>query len=234
MKHELKKGNMLVLLVKEDDSNFCCGMDEKESELNELENKLNKKIYLESIKKNKDICKDTTITLGNESKSIKSSNIKLNDLSLSEINSEKPKQKKKQNCLYTFYLLFKSFFIKEYWFCTFINKEEEISKTNILTIFVIHLISSLAVSSIFTECSNSNEDSYTFNNRDIAVSIVTILILEIPFTTFEMLLGKTKIILKDKQSIRKYKSNTLFKHITVYIIVLHSLYLVLSILHGYL
>ena len=70
------------------------------------------------------------------------------------------------------YILFKSLFIKEYWLCTFLNGEDDMSKTNVITIFVVHLISSLTICSIFTECSIENElNKNMFTNRDLAVPL---------------------------------------------------------------
>ena len=172
-----KKGSMTVILT--DSDSKCCEDDEKEDELKELEQKVRKKLNVNDPANN-----STKLSFDKDSSQRqiakddeKNIQIKENEITFCKAS----------------YVLFKAFFIKEYWLCTFINNENDISKTNVLTIFVIHLIASLSVCSIFTECSNE-EDTSLYTNRDLAVSICTILVLEIPFTVFEVLLQKSKVV----------------------------------------
>ena len=73
------------------------------------------------------------------------------------------------------------------------------------------------VSSLFTECNAKEEISNAqFNNRDLAVSIATILILEIPFMFFESMLNKTIIYKSMSVHINRLSINTLYRHILIY------------------
>ena len=57
-----------------------------------------------------------------------------------------------------------------------------------------------------------------FNNRDLVVVIVTIALNEVPFTIFEIMLSKIKMSYRFVPSKRKYKFNTLYRHIFVYVL----------------
>ena len=99
------------------------------------------------------------------------------------------------------------------------NSENEMSKVNILTVFFIRLVVSLSICSIFTECSSIEESSEDlYNNRDLAVSVATILIMEIPFTFLEVMLNKTKISEKYLPLKKKIIVNTKYRHTLVYIL----------------
>ena len=208
-----KRGSIAISIVNANPSG-CCEEDEKEEEIKELSNKINKKlnqndssviIELEQID-------NTTLSQHRKNSSI-------------PFTLQKPKDDEKQlnpsnsstnSHFKVYYILFKTFFLKDYWFCTFINNEDDISKTNILTIFVIHLIAALSVCSIFTECS-SEEESSLYNNRDLAVSIATILILEIPFTIFELLLQKTKVNIRETNHRGAIAARTMYRYVLVYV-----------------
>ena len=91
------------------------------------------------------------------------------------------------------------------------------SRTNYLTLIFIRLIAALSVCSLLSVCNSKSNSENGFTNRDLAVSIGTILIIEIPFTFIEILLCKTKLPKskqKDKEKKRKY---ALYVHIIIYI-----------------
>ena len=77
----------------------------------------------------------------------------------------------------------------------------------------------MCVSSLFTECNAEDESKNSnFSNRDLAVSIATILILELPFMFFEAMLNKTKINSKMTIHEKRISMNTLFRHILIYVL----------------
>lgn len=194
-----------MTIVLTDNDSKCCEDDEKEEELKELEYKVKRKLNINDTNNN-----STKLSFDKDSsqRQISKDNEKNIDVETKEIEI---------TFFNTSFILFKSFFIKEYWICTFINNEEDISKTNILTLFVIHLIASLSVCSIFSECSNER-DSSLYSNRDLAVSICTILLLEIPFTMFELLLQKSKVLHKHLHHKEVVIRKTKYRYAIVYFI----------------
>ena len=51
------------------------------------------------------------------------------------------------------------------------------TKTNFFILFIVTLLCSMFVSSLFAECKeNDNENNINFNNRDLAVSILKYLL----------------------------------------------------------
>ena len=224
---------LLVLAVrrdrKEGDSQFvgliskeepCCGdNDDTEEELKELDNKIRK-----YTNKRNSIKEAQSIEMKTISDTSTQNSTRLSTVSNSKKENMVPKSEHRikevtTSLFYTYYLLLKEFFKKEYWFCTFINSENEMSKVNILTVFCIRLVVSLSICSIFTECSSIEEQSEDlYNNRDLAVSVATILIMELPFTFLEVLLAKTKISSKYLPLKDKIILNTKYRHIMVYIL----------------
>ena len=204
IKHDKKEGDSQFVLIVEKEEKCCEGSkDETENELKELDDKIRK--Y--NNRRTSQIIEMKTF----------SDNSKL--LSIHQETNAKTKDKACCSLLYTYYLLLKEFFTKEYWFCTFINSENEMSKVNILTVFFIRLVVSLSICSIFTECSSIEESSEDlYNNRDLAVSVATILIMEIPFTFLEVMLNKTKISEKYLPLKKKIIVNTKYRHTLVYIL----------------
>lgn len=209
-----RRGSISISIVNTNPSG-CCEESEKEEEIKELSNKINKKLNqnVSSVVIELEQIDNTTLSQHRKNSSIPFPlhTPKDDEKHLNPSNSSTNSNFK------TYYILFKTFFLKDYWFCTFINNEDDISKTNILTIFVIHLIASLSVCSIFTECS-SGEDSSLYNNRDLAVSIATILILEIPFTIFELLLQKTKVNIRETNHRGAIAARTMYRYVLVYVI----------------
>ena len=216
IKHDRKEGDsQFVLIIVKGDS--CCkkANDDTEDELRELDKKIKEHSNRRGSKSNtliemKTITNDSALVNNKLQNEVK----KENELNLKEDNKEQ-----ELSLIYTYYLLLKEFFTKEYWFCTFINSEDEMSKVNILTIFFIRLVVSLSICSIFTECSSiEDENNELYNNRDLAVSVATILIMELPFTLFEVLLAKTKITWHYALRIKRIARNTKYRHIIVYIL----------------
>ena len=201
LRMDLKRESFFYTLVSKKDDG-CCSESEKEEEIQELQHQISKQErhshHQQMIEMTE--VKDTNI------KKKQSLNKSLHIQSKQIISIGKHE-----------YILFKSLFIKEYWLCTFLNGEDDMSKTNVITIFVVHLISSLAICSIFTECSIENElNKDMFTNRDLAVAIVTVLLLELPFMLFEFLLEKTKIPITLTSSINRIRINTIYRYIIVY------------------
>lgn len=117
-------------------------------------------------------------------------------------------------------IILKSIFTKEYHIYTIISNDADLPlcKTNILTLFFIRLVAGLSISSLFSEC-NSISNKKVYFNRDIAVAFITILIIEIPFTIFEILLSKTKVHSKmEKEVIQSKTMCTIITYILIYII----------------
>ena len=201
--HDRKEGDSQFVLIVEKEEKCCERKDNTEEELKELDTKIRK--Y--NNRRQSQVIEMKTIS-GNNTQANKESII-----------PKKTNSSASCSLIYTYLLLLKEFFTKEYWFCTFINSENEMSKVNILTVFFIRLVVSLSICSLFTECSaveDSNEDLY--NNRDLAVSVATILIMELPFTFFEVMLNKTKISPKYITLKKRVIVNTKYRHALVYIL----------------
>ena len=97
------------------------------------------------------------------------------------------------------------------------NRQGIMSRTNYLTLIFIRLIAALSVCSLLSICNSKSNSESGFTNRDLAVSIGTILIIEIPFTFIEILLCKTKLP-KSKQKEKDHKRKcALLVHIIIYI-----------------
>ena len=122
---------------------------------------------------------------------------------------------------YSSYLIFLSLFTKEYRAYTLVTDQTDIvmCKTNILTLIIVRLIAGLSICSLFSRCNTKSQDSETYVNRDLAVAFATILIIEIPFTVFEVLLCKTKIPMKQEEQLKsKEKFKAKLITITIYVI----------------
>ena len=168
----------------------------------------------------------------NQKKIDSSSVIDEKDSTRREINTSEVKtltannnQKKEERTFWLsikeYFFLFKEFFNQEYWFCClFLTTEGEMTKTNFLSLFAIKFVASLTLSSIFTECSEKEQSANEalFNNRDLAVALITIAISEIPFTILEIMISKTKISYRFIPSKKKYRLNTLYRYIFVYFV----------------
>ena len=116
-------------------------------------------------------------------------------------------------------IILKSIFTKEYRIYTIISNDADLPlcKTNILTLFFVRLVAGLSISSLFSEC-NSISNKTLYFNRDIAVAFITILIIEIPFTIFEILLSKTKVLSgMEKEEIQSKTMCTIITYILIYI-----------------
>ena len=201
LRMDLKRESFFYTLVSKKEDG-CCSESEKEEEIQELQHQITKQ---ERHSHHQQMIEMTEVKDTNIRKK-QSLNKSLHIQSKQIISIGKHE-----------YILFKSLFIKEYWLCTFLNGEDDMSKTNVITIFVVHLISSLAICSIFTECSIENElNKDMFTNRDLAVAIVTVLLLELPFMLFEFLLEKTKIPITLTSSINRIRINTIYRYCIVY------------------
>ena len=122
---------------------------------------------------------------------------------------------------YSSYLIFLSLFTKEYRAYTLVTDQTDIvmCKTNILTLIIVRLIAGLSICSLFSRCNTKSQDSETYVNRDLAVAFATLLIIEIPFTVFEVLLCKTKIPMKQEEQLKsKEKFKAKLITITIYVI----------------
>ena len=201
LRTDLKRESFFYTLVNKK-TDGCCSESEKEEEIQELQHQISKE---ERHSHHQQMIEMTEVKDTNNNKK-PSLNKSLHIQSKQIISIGKHE-----------YILFKSLFIKEYWLCTFLNGEDDMSKTNVITIFVVHLISSLSICSIFTECSIENElNKDMFTNRDLAVAVVTVLLLEVPFMLFEFLLEKTKIPISLSSSINRIRINTIYRYIIVY------------------
>lgn len=122
---------------------------------------------------------------------------------------------------YSSYLIFISLFTKEYRPYTLVTEQTDLvmCKTNIFTLIMVRLIAGLSICSLFSRCNTKSQDNETYVNRDLAVAFATILIIEIPFTVFEVLLCKTKIPIKletQRKSTEKFKAKLIT--ITIYVL----------------
>jgi hypothetical protein len=95
------------------------------------------------------------------------------------------------------FTIVKLFFRTEYrLFTLFIRQQSVISKTNILSLIFIRLIAALSICALLSSCNSiSGEESQGFTNRNMAVAIITIFLIEIPFTFVEIILCRTKILI---------------------------------------
>ena len=91
------------------------------------------------------------------------------------------------------------------------------SRTNYLTLIFIRLIAALSICSLLSVCNSKSNTEDGFTNRDLAVSIGTILLIEIPFTIIEVLLCKTKVPKGQETKISQKRRNALIIHIFIYI-----------------
>ena len=122
---------------------------------------------------------------------------------------------------YSSYLIFLSLFTKEYRPYTLVSEQTDfvMCKTNIFTLIIVRLIAGLSICSLFSRCNTKSQENETYVNRDLAVAFATILIIEIPFTFFEVLLCKTKIPIKlEKQRKSAEKFKAILITITVYVL----------------
>ena len=129
---------------------------------------------------------------------------------------------------YSSYLIFISLFTKEYRPYTLITNDDSLimCKTNIWTLIIIRLVAGLSISSLFSQCNSKSQDEETYVNRDLAVAFATILIIEIPFTLFEVLLCKTRIPMK-YEFLRK--SGEKFKTILITLFI-YLIFIIIAIL----
>ena len=201
--------NSLIIIVSKEKS--CCSKDEVLDDINELDTQIKVVVYNKTIKEIELPTLNTAITSQQtEANEIDGSNNQKQEL-IKEEESKKYLVKE-----YSF--IFGSFFKKEYWFCClFMSGNNEITKTNFLIIFITKLISALALTSIFAECTSKDSES-SFNNRDLAVAVLTLFLNEIPFTIFEVLLTKTKIYRSNLAKVGKYRKITLVRYFIVYFI----------------
>ena len=136
-----------------------------------------------------------------------------------EILSQISKMKNSQYPYEWFYrslYIIKLFFKNEYRLLViFLNKPNQMTKTNILVLIIIRLAVSLAICALLSECNEKNT-SERYLNREISVAILTIFIIEIPFTIFEFLLNKSKI--KDKNEKMKIRAKTAATQVVIYIL----------------
>ena len=122
---------------------------------------------------------------------------------------------------YSSYLIFLSLFTKEYRPYTLVSDQTDLvmCKTNIFTLIIVRLIAGLSICSLFSRCNTKSQNNETYINRDLAVAFTTILIIEIPFTFFEVLLCKTKIPIKlEKQRKSAEKFKAILITITIYVL----------------
>ena len=118
-----------------------------------------------------------------------------------------------------YWFLLKDFFFEEFWFCCiFFEFQSEMTKTNFLIIFFTKIVSTLSIATVFTECGEPQEVAASYTNRDFAVAVITILINEIPFIIFELMLSKTQLYLNMPNLYYHCKNKTIFRHIFVYFI----------------
>ncbi|MCQ2816640.1 MAG: hypothetical protein MJ252_05155 [archaeon] len=114
--------------------------------------------------------------------------------------------------------LFESFFCEEYrFFVIFSSKENEITKTNILILIIIRFAAQLAICSLLSPC-NSKENVQTKIDRDLVVAIITILLIEIPFTFFELSLTKATYTDKNRHKYREIKGKRMGLQFVCYIL----------------
>ena len=136
-----------------------------------------------------------------------------------EILSQISKMKNSQYPYEWFYrslYIIKLFFKNEYRLLViFLNKPNQMTKTNILVLIIIRLAASLAICALLSECNEKNT-SERYLNREISVAILTIFIIEIPFTIFELWLNKSKI--KDKNEKMKIRAKTAATQVVIYIL----------------
>ena len=136
-----------------------------------------------------------------------------------EILSQISKMKNSQYPYEWFYrslYIIKLFFTNEYRLLViFLNKPNQMTKTNILVLIIIRLAASLAICALLSECNEKNT-SERYLNREISVAILTIFIIEIPFTIFELWLNKSKI--KDKNEKMKIRAKTAATQVVIYIL----------------
>ena len=202
--------NSLIIIVPKAKS--CCSKDEVLDDINELDTQIKIIVYNKSPKE---------IELPTLNTAITSQQTESNDIDGNNNNQKQEliKGEDQKNFIVKEYsFIFGSFFKKEYWFCClFMSGNNEITKTNFLIIFITKLISSLALTSIFAECSSKDSEN-SFNNRDLAVAVLTVFLNEIPFTIFEVLLTKTKIYRENLAKVGKYRKITLFRYCLVYFI----------------
>ena len=201
--------NIFVAINYNPEDTPCCYRDDKaKEEIKELKSKISSKL----------INPDNSLYIKKE-------------IEMASVNNTEPKDvvsftKKeeifinpiRENKIKSYYYISKEFFTHDYFFLSFFcSNEAPMSKTNIFILFIVKLILSMYVSSLFTECNAKEEISNNeFNNRDFAVSIATILILEIPFMFFENMLNKKIIDRSMIFHINRLSINTLYRHILIY------------------
>ena len=186
------------------------------------ENKANpqkkKSIFKKIIEKHKKEKEDKNkVLLHNEEHF--SSTPKTKPKTQNEISNKKNKQTShKKEIFLSLWYVNREFYLNEYRIIALImNRQGIMSRTNYLTLIFIRLIAALSVCSLLSVCNSKSNSENGFTNRDLAVSIGTILIIEIPFTFIEILLCKTKLP-KSKQKEKDHKRKwALFVHIIIYI-----------------
>lgn len=221
IRYDLKNGDFFVMIVKKK-KKCCSSRDELNEEINELQKKYKSSTDGQLIEladlpeQNYESTKNVSLKTKTSKKLEK--NIKTKELY--KDNKRNPYMKSRLNlALGEYWFLFKDFFFNEYWFCCiFLEFESEITKTNFLVIFIVKFISTLSIATIFTECGETEEMSASYNNRDLAVSVITILINEIPFLVFELLLNKAQLPQSLVGVYQTYRINTIYRHVFVYFI----------------
>jgi len=109
----------------------------------------------------------------------------------------------------------------------FIGKKSMFLKTDICTLFIMRLLAQLAVAAILSPENsisgndNNSSENYVYVNRDFACSVITLLIVEIPFFLFELCLSKYKVKKEWSREIKmKYRYRGLVIHFIIYFIFL--------------
>ena len=209
----MKKGNFFVVVVKKT-KKCCSSKDEVYKEISEL-----KKKYKETVGES-----EKQIELSNlstkKAERVGKSTFNLNESPKTKaklLNEDEKKGTSLSKYINEYWFLFKDFFFEDYWFCCiFFEFESELTKTNFLVIFIVKFISTLTIATIFTDCGKPDEVADLYTNRDLAVSIITILINEIPFIIFELMLSRTQIPYKKSGLYDYYRMNTIYRYVFVY------------------
>ena len=137
---------------------------------------------------------------------------------LEEINNMRKQKLPFEVCYRVFYIL-KLFFCSEYRLLViFLPKIVDMTKTNTLILIIIRLSASLSICALLSECNEKDDKQEMHFDRGLIVSIATILIIEIPFTIFELLMFKMKISEKKREKKWLIKSRAIGIQILIYII----------------
>lgn len=93
------------------------------------------------------------------------------------------------------------FYKKEYrLIALFIRQDSSMTKTNYWSLMIFRLIGSLSICALISPSNaisgseNVSSSGHVFTNRNLAVSVIAVFFIEIPFTVFEIILLKNQVL----------------------------------------